>query len=848
MQSPERASGPWISLWVLAALSLVAQLALCQFFSFGTQVPYSIDIDPSNLWKNAYQSPPTGEFLVLNWLGVAVLPPPLNPFTLGSLLPAWWFFTAYAPVLATAALLMMAAFLREFGVSRPAALFGAALYAWQGDLLPFVFPGHFAYITTWFFFAAAAWGALRLERTGRWPYGLISGTCCGTMIGLAPDRGAIASLLIGALYLVPVLRREFDGRGWFVALRRLALCAGTALLVSLAAFLALFQSNIVGVKMGTGSTREETYQFVSQFCLPPVETLTYVVPGFFGWYSGSETGPYWGGIGEKADVSGKNPGLNLAISTSGTLAATLALLGAVLVLPGAAGRLPGPLAAVVSDRQKRYGRVLLALGLLMLVFAWGWHTGIYRVLFLLPLMDKWRDPLKWLEATNFALVTFSALGTEQVLAAVGAGGVEGRRARWRIAFFWAAALALLGLGLLLSYPFSIALSSVLQQESVESISVSRIMSLLHVSILAAFGTLACALVVFVFACRPDWMRRWRPPNPWLDRGWQRVWRTEHLPVTLAAALVAISTAQLAWVASNFVRPADLEWLTLDDPLLEALKNEGPQVRVSVAAQDPILNDLLQNQFAADNISCLEISAASRIPEDIATFLETFAQDPARLYFLAGVKNVALPQQEIRHVQDDAGLKANIVRADGYVLGPTDSPDLPSHCLVVLRDYLAKATFVPRAESPGDDKAMLARMKDPAWDPRATIFLSAPADVPASATNTMPGAATVTAYTPHDIAIDVQAPESGYVLVNDEYDPDWSARIDGRAVALLRADYIFRAVAVPAGRSRVTLHYAAHYRVAGLSLPTIVVNDGCDGVMLASWIGAGFLLRRRVSRK
>ena len=38
------------------------------------------------------------------------------------------------------------------------------------------------------------------------------------------------------------------------------------------------------------------------------------------------------------------------------------------------------------------------------------------------------------------------------------------------------------------------------------------------------------------------------------------------------------------------------------------------------------NDLLQNQFAAMNISCLDISAASRIPDDLNAFLQTLGDD------------------------------------------------------------------------------------------------------------------------------------------------------------------------------------------------------------------------------
>jgi ABC-type Na+ efflux pump permease subunit len=110
---PAAPPGRWTSLWVVALLSLIAQLYLCQFFSLGQKVPESIDVDPSNLWRSAVHCPPRGEFLVTNWLGVPALPAPLNPFSLAAHLAPWLFFTAYVPVLSTLALLAMAAFLRE---------------------------------------------------------------------------------------------------------------------------------------------------------------------------------------------------------------------------------------------------------------------------------------------------------------------------------------------------------------------------------------------------------------------------------------------------------------------------------------------------------------------------------------------------------------------------------------------------------------------------------------------------------------------------------------------------------------------------------------------------------------
>ena len=838
---------PWIALRVVALLSLLAQLALCQFFSFGASVPVSIDVDPCNLWKFAYHFPPRGDFLVLNWLGLPYLPPPLNPFSLGATLPAWFFFTMYAPVLSTLALLAMAAFLRELELPRPAALFGGLIYAWQGDLLTFIFPGHFGYIATWPFYALAAWGALRSQRTGRWIYALISGAGCGLMVGLQPDRGGIASLLIAAIYLGSAWRAR---AGWWRHAAHLALCVVVALMVSLAALLALFQSYIVGVSMGSQTNRADTYKFDTQFSLGPEETLSYLVPGFFGWHSNNDDGPYWGRTGQWPDWSEKHEGmrnLDLAISTTGTVAAALALLGLLLLIGARTDHWPGP--ADLSERQIFYGRLLAALGGVGLVLAWGYHTPLYRAVFALPLMDKWRDPLKWLELTNFALITLAAFGVHHLGNLLGGDETPKQlRLRRRTRWFMDGLLAVLFLAFLASYPFGIEGVPALQAAGYDPPSIAGILSTLHTSLLVATVLMAGTCLLLRGLWCPERLRLWKLENPWLQRAWQASLEPAQLPLTLALGLGALGVAQLAWVATQFIRPAELSSLTATNPLVETLASEGPTVRVSVAAHDPLLNIMLQNQFITPRISSLDISAASRIPDALNAFFTALAPNPERLWFLAGVKNRAMPENEFATLKNDPKLAANIASVDGYMLEPTSSPNLPSHALIRFRDYLAKATFVPGAEIIPGDEGQLARMKDPAWNPRATVILSAPApdrpDSSAPTTANVPATLDLRSYDPRRIEVVVQASRPGYILINDAYDPDWTAEVNGHAAPVLRADFLLRAVPVPAGASSVVLTYTAHYRMAGMEFPAEAVNDFSDAVMLGAWLVAGVALWRK----
>jgi uncharacterized membrane protein YfhO len=104
------------------------------------------------------------------------------------------------------------------------------------------------------------------------------------------------------------------------------------------------------------------------------------------------------------------------------------------------------------------------------------------------------------------------------------------------------------------------------------------------------------------------------------------------------------------------------------------------------------------------------------------------------------------------------------------------------------------------------------------------------------------------YTPTEIVIKVRSAKGGFVLVNDEYDPDWSVEVDGKPAVLLLADYIMRAVAVPPGESVVTMRYATHYDLLGCRVSARAMNCVSDFAMIGAWIVAGIALRRRATKE
>jgi hypothetical protein len=81
--------------------------------------------------------------------------------------------------------------------------------------------------------------------------------------------------------------------------------------------------------------------------------------------------------------------------------------------------------------------------------------------------------------------------------------------------------------------------------------------------------------------------------------------------------------------------------------------------------------------------------------------------------------------------------------------------------------------------------------------------------------------------PEALALDVRAPQRGFLLLADQHAAGWHAAVDGRPTPILRANYAFRAVEVPAGTSRVEFRYRPRTVVAGaaVSLATLLAMFG-----------------------
>jgi hypothetical protein len=65
---------------------------------------------------------------------------------------------------------------------------------------------------------------------------------------------------------------------------------------------------------------------------------------------------------------------------------------------------------------------------------------------------------------------------------------------------------------------------------------------------------------------------------------------------------------------------------------------------------------------------------------------------------------------------------------------------------------------------------------------------------------------ITSYEPDKVGIEASLPRPGFLLLLDTYFPGWTASVNGQPTRIYQADYNFRAVSLPAGKSTICFSY------------------------------------------
>jgi len=150
-----------------------------------------------------------------------------------------------------------------------------------------------------------------------------------------------------------------------------------------------------------------------------------------------------------------------------------------------------------------------------------------------------------------------------------------------------------------------------------------------------------------------------------------------------------------------------------------------------------------------------------------------------------------------HLQGDLPLIART--ADGFIY---ENPDA-----------LPRVLFATAARA-ADFTRLIADGAWPDADLRSTVLLERLPGAYA-ATPKRSGTARILSYRNTQVLVETDSPDGGFLVLNDLWQPWWFAEVDGRPAEMLRANVLFRAVAVPPARHTVRFIFRPVAAAVGL---------------------------------
>jgi hypothetical protein len=206
---------------------------------------------------------------------------------------------------------------------------------------------------------------------------------------------------------------------------------------------------------------------------------------------------------------------------------------------------------------------------------------------------------------------------------------------------------------------------------------------------------------------------------------------------------------------------------------------------------------------------------------------------AGLYEVSGVDNPLVVADVARFWEGTGGRSTKLYDLLGvrYVLGSKDvTLDWDKFSLAFDADptvnvyrnetSLPRAFVVHQAVVAADQDDAWAGIQSPGFDPATTIVLEG-----GQALDLQPGGPAdvqILYYDDNSLALTVDSPAEGYLFLSEPFYPGWRAEVDGSPAPILRANYAFRAVAVPAGLHQVTMTFQPSSWSAGLAITAVTV--------------------------
>jgi hypothetical protein len=728
------------------------------------------------------------------------------------------------------------------------------------------------------FFALAALTDTSSRR--RWLRVALAGLAVGMGVVEGADIGAIFSLYVAAfVFYQALIVREAGSRSLLAGIGRLAIVAGFAVFIAVQSLSVLITTQIAGVA-GTQQdkeTKEQHWDFATQWSLPKREALGFIIPGLFGYRMDTpDGGEYWGAVGRDPNwdryfANGKQgppPGGTMRFSGGGSYAGVLVLIVAVWAVLQSFRKNN----SIFAPPTRKWIWFWCGVFVVSLLLAFGRFAPFYQFFYALPYFSTIRNPAKFTYPCAWALVVLFSYGVNG-LWKIYVEAQPAKRASERESFgsWWhrvrgfdrrwtigcGIALAAAVLGWLIFGSSQDAFERYLQEVQFEPARAHAIakFSVGQVGLFLVFFAAAIALVTLIISGA--------------FRGRGAKWGGILLGVLLVFDL---GRANEPWIvpwnyvekyASNpiidFLRqkPYEHRVASLPQWLVPAMRDRIPPELAQAEANIRQLYAIewAQHHFLYYNIESLDVIQMPRMPEDLFAYeTKFFPRSSADLpkvtrhweltntrYLLGAAGFLDLLNQQF----DPAQHRFRI--AEQFNIEPkpgVTNPTKPEEWTAVLQTNGPLAVFeftgaLPRAalftdwRTVTNEQATLDELASPSFDPDKTVLVSSavPGSAGLSGTNAGPGEVKFVSYAPKHIVFSAKADAPSVLLLNDRFDPNWKVSVDGNRQALLRCNFLMRGVYIPAGSHNVEFRFVQPMGPFYVSLGGVIVAVLLSAILL-----------------
>ena len=683
-----------------------------------------------------------------------------------------------------------------------------------------------------------ALAAFEASKKHKWPgvYLVLGGLAVGMSVAEGADNGALYSIFVAAYVFISSWQES--GRTVTAAAR------GAGAVAVVAVFAGMLAAQSIGYLVPTAvkplargnpteEDKQQAWDFATQWSLPKKEIIRVLIPGMFGYRLDTPNGgAYWGTVGRQPGWEQHHQGF-VRHSGAGEYAGVfVVLVAAWAVAQGLRGK-DGP----SSPSDRTMVRFLSATALVCTLLAFGRHGFLYRVFYAVPYMSSIRNPIKFMQTFQLALLILFGYGMQSLIQRCLTETASARNSLiGQLKLWWSKAVgferkwvygmvgfvALSLLGWMIYSSSSRELTNYLVENGFEAPEARQILDFSKGEIGLYLLFLTASIAIFLL----------------IQSGAFGGARLKWGAIVVALVLtIDLSRANAPWV-----RYYDYKLKYASNPIVDFLARAPYEHRVSgrlmpmaggYLANDRNFVNLLssewmQHLFLYYNIQALDINQMPRMPENDKAFLGKL-QPPSdsdltpagRLWQLTNARYILgmktfLPILNERvdptnhgfrvHTSFEIVPKPGVAEARSYEeLTAVEKPD-GRYALFENTQALPRAVLIPKWQVSTNDEATLNEIANPAFDPKQTVVVAE--NVPLTSTGGInaPGTVEYVSYSPKEIKLKAKAEAPSILLLNDKYDSEWHVYVDGKQEKLLRCNYIMRGVAVGPGNHSVDFRY------------------------------------------